>query len=374
MSLQRNRTRTVLRRCLTSTLVGGLLLIPSTCSSPTAQARPTAAPKTKAAAFVGFQHAVMGTQLELLLPATPNAADAADSAQVVFRVFDDIDARMSEWKTASPLSAVNRQAGSAVPVPADLRALIKRGLALGKQTNGAFDITWAALWGIWDFKATAPKRPAKETLKAAAALIDYRQVDVNDRQGTVKLNKPGMKLGLGGIAKGYALERAAAVLRKRGINNFLLSAGGQVLAGGSNGNRPWKVGIRDPRGDRDDFFALLNVRDASVSTSGDYERFFIADGVRYHHILDPRTGMPTRGVRSATVVAADPTVADALSTAVMVKGVRAGMALLQDTPHVEGLLVDERGELHMTAGIQKELRLKHLPIGRDASRGKQEKN
>ncbi len=377
MSSRRKKASTALCKRLSSTLVAGLFLMPSTCSSPAAEAsapataKTTKTDKTEAARFVSFQHPVMGTKLEVLLPVAP---DAAESAQVVFRVFDDIDARMSEWKTTSPLSAVNRKAGSAVPVPTDLRALIKRGLALGKQTDGAFDITWAALWGVWDFKASAPKLPSKEALKAATALIDYRKVNVDDRQGTVRLEKPGMKLGLGGIAKGYALERAAAALRKRGAHDFMLSAGGQVLAGGSKGNRPWKVGIRDPRGGRDDFFALLNVQDASVSTSGDYERFFITDGIRYHHILDPRTGMPTRGVRSATVVAADPTVADALSTAVMVKGVRAGMALLQDAPNVEGILVDEHGELHMTAGIQKQLRLKHLPIGRKASREKRQKN
>lgn len=295
-----------------------------------------------------FQHGVMGTRLEVVLP---DAADAADAAQLVFDVFDDVDARMSEWRAMSPLSAVNRNAGAPVFVPEELRLVIRRGLSLGERTGGAFDITWAALWSLWDFNAAVAELPSLPALRAAAARVDFRQVEVDDTHGTVRLKMPGMKLGLGGIAKGYALERAAAELRARGVEDFMISAGGQVFAAGQRGTRSWTVGIRDPRGERGDFFATVSVRDASVSTSGDYERFFIIDGVRYHHILDPRTGLPARGVRSATVIAADPILADSVSTAVVVMGIKAGMALLESFPGVEGLLVDENGKVHATPGV-----------------------
>ena len=321
---------------------------------------------TTAPQFQAFHHVVMATRIEVLLPATPDSAQAAEE---VFAVFDEVDARMSEWKESSPLSSLNRSGGNPTPLPADLRAVIKRGLRLGEQTGGAFDITWAALWGLWDFKSDAPRPPSKEALKAAVARVNFRDVQIDDVEGTVTLTKPEMKLGLGGIAKGYALERAASVLRARNIDDFMLSAGGQILAAGRKGKREWQVGIRDPRQGRGDFFALLKAENVSVSTSGDYERYFIVDGVRYHHILDPRTGMPARGVRSVTIVAEDPVSADALSTAVMVMGVRSGVALLQRLPDVEGLIVDERGELHMTAGIQPRLRIKNLPTARDSRGG-----
>ena len=349
------------RTCLAFVLMAALLPMCSTESPPITRAgagvpgRAATAGEVEQAQFVSFRHAVMGTELQVLLPAAADADDADDAAQAVFRVFDDVDARMSEWKATSPLSAVNRNAGSAVRVPDDVRIVVRKGLALGELTKGAFDITWAALWGLWDFKAPVPRLPPADTLRAASALVDFHEVEVDDRRGTVRLRKPGMKLGLGGIAKGYALERAAAVLRARGIDDFMLSAGGQVFAGGSKGERPWKVGIRDPRGGQDDFFASLSVQNASVSTSGDYERFFIVDGIRYHHILDPRTGMPARGVRSATVVATDPTLADALSTAAMVMGAQAGLALIENHANVEGLLVDDHGKVHTTTGVRAQL-------------------
>lgn len=300
---------------------------------------------------------VMGTVFDVSLPAgKPEAFDA------VFAIFRDVDAKMSEWKEGSPLAEINRAAGvRAVPVPADLRALLRRSVELAALTGGAFEPTWAALWGLWDFKASAPRVPDEAALRAALALIDYRGIAIDDAAGTVKLQRSGMKVGLGGIAKGWALDRAAEALRARGITSFLLSAGGQVYAGGQNGAQPWKVGVRDPRGGPDDWFAILEVVDASVSTSGDYERYFEKDGVRYHHILDPKTGKPSRGLRSATVIAADATLADALSTAVMVMGRERGLALLETLPGVQALVVDDEGRVSTTRGLTGKVHLFHPP-------------
>lgn len=300
---------------------------------------------------------LMGTVFDVSLPAgSPDAFDA------VFAILKGVDDTMNEWREGSPLAEVNRAAGArAVAVPAELRALLRRSVQLAALTEGAFEPTWAALWGLWDFKAKEPKVPDAAALQAAVRLIDFHGIAIDDEAGTVRLARPGMKIGLGGIAKGWALDRAAEALRARGIGSFLLSAGGQVYAGGKNGDAMWKVGVRDPRGGPDEFFAVIEVADVSVSTSGDYERFFDKDGVRYHHILDTKTGIPARGLRSATVVAADATLADALSTAVMVLGRERGLALVERLPGVQALVVDDRGKVGVTAGLGARLHVLRAP-------------
>lgn len=301
----------------------------------------------------------MATLVSVTLPAD---RQAQAHAKAVFEVFEGVDARMSEWKDSSPLSAVNREAGGkAVRVPGELRGVIRRGMEIGDQTGGAFDITWAAFWGLWNFKAAEPSVPPDAEIERRLPLVDYRLIEVDDRAGTVRLPRAGMKIGLGGIAKGYALDRAAEALRKRGAHSFLISGGGQVMAVGRKGDRPWRVGIRDPRGGRDDYFAYLALSDASASTSGDYEHFFIQDGVRYHHILDPRTGRPSTGLRSATVISPDATLADALSTAFMVMDREAALSLTEKLEQVEAVLVDDRGQVWTSSGLKDRLETVHAP-------------
>lgn len=322
--------------------------------------------------YATFETDVMSTRLRVTVPeGGETAAEAAQAATAVFRIFRDVDARMSEWRETSPLSAVNRAAGGEpVPVPEDLRRVLHRALDIARLTDGAFDPTWAALWGLWDFRAVAPRVPEAEEIARRTALVDWTRVEIDDSAGTVRLTEPGMILGLGGIAKGWALERAAEELRRRGFDSFLLTAGGQVMAGGlrhtdgsrtAGGRRPWMVGIRDPRGAPDDFFARVPVTDASLSTSGDYESYFVVDGVRYHHILDPRTGRPARGLRSATVISPEPTLADALSTALMVMGPQRGMAVVEELPEVEAVLVDVSGEVAVSPGLEGRLEIRHTP-------------
>jgi len=348
-------------------LAGLVALVLAFLGRPSGPAHPDAAPAGAAdstaapeVVYRNFTEPMMGTTLQAQLP---ESAGADSLARAVFDVFREVDARMSEWKPTSPLSAVNAAAGEpeGIPVPGDLRALVTRGKEIGDLTHGAFDITWAALWGVWDFKAESPHVPDPGLVAARAALVDYRRVEVDDAAGTVRLPRAGMKIGLGGIAKGYALDRAAAMLRGRGLRSFMLLAGGQVLVAGEKNGRPWRVGIRDPRSGPEDYFAQLTVQDVSVSTSGDYESFFIVDGVRYHHILDPSTGMPARGLRSATVVTPDGTLADALSTALMVLGPERGLALAESLPGVEAVLVDDQGQVRWTAGLAGRLVEVHPP-------------
>lgn len=292
---------------------------------------------------------------------------AAEAAAVVFDVFRNVDARMSEWKATSPLSAVNEAAGrDPVEVPDELRHVIRRGVEIGELTDGAFDITWGALWGLWDFTAEHPSAPDPDEIRRRIALIDHRRIEIDDEAGTAYLPVEGMVIGLGGIAKGYALDRAAAALHDRGIDDFLISAAGQVLMSGRKSGRSWRVGVRDPWGEADAYFARIELTDVSVSTSGDYERFFVIDGERYHHILDPRTGMPAQGLRSATVVSADATLADALSTALMILGTERALGLIERLTDVEALLVDDTGQVHMTSGLAEHVQVLHPPrtVGR----------
>jgi thiamine biosynthesis lipoprotein len=308
--------------------------------------------------YVAFTQEIMAAPITVLV----RERDGAAAADVVFDVFREVDARMSEWKDTSPLSAVNAAAGGApVAVPDDLRAVVRRGLEIGAMTDGAFDVTWAALWGLWDFKAAHPRVPGDDEIAQRTALVDHRRVEIDDDAGTVRLPEAGMMIGLGGIAKGHALDRAAAALRARGVDSFLLSAAGQMMLGGQRGDRPWRVGIRDPRGAADDYFTFLEGRDVSVSTSGDYERFFVLDGIRYHHVLDPRTGRPARGVRSATVVSADATLADALSTALIILGPERGLALVERLDGVEAVIVDDDARIHVSTGLDGMLHPRHPP-------------
>lgn len=301
---------------------------------------------------------IMGTTLEVVLPEAQG-----EQADVAFAVFREVDALMSEWREGSPISAINRGAGGEpVQVPAAVLTLIQRGVELGALTDGAFDITWAGLRDLWDFKAADPRPPEVAVAAArAAAVVDYRKIEIDAFARTVRLPVAGMAIGLGGIAKGWALQQAADALREVGVADFMMSAGGQVLAGGRRGDRPWRVGIRDPRGEADDAFASVDVSDASVATSGDYESFFEIDGARYHHVLNPRDGMPALELRSATVIAPDPVLADALSTALMVMGRDQALALVARLADVECVMVNHRGKLDASPALQGRLVVRRPP-------------
>ncbi len=260
-----------------------------------------------------------------------------------------IDALMSTYKADSELSRINATAGgAAVPVGDELMALFLRSATISERTGGAFDITYASVGQYYDYRKG--EKPDEATLARALAAVDYRNVRLDTVAGTVRYAHPEVRVDLGGIAKGYAVERGVAILREFGVANAIVTAGGDSRILGDRRGKPWIVGVRDPRRDGA-IVARLPLVDEAISTSGDYERYFEADGVRYHHILKPATGRSSGEVRSVTVIGPDATITDALSTSVFVLGVDKGMALIEDMRGHEAVIVDAGGRLHYTTGF-----------------------
>ncbi len=291
----------------------------------------------------------MGTAIEVQLWAE-DAARGEAAVEAVIEELHRIDNLMSTWKPESEISRINSGAAK-VPVPAgeELRSLIKQAQTISEHTRGAFDITYASVGFLYDYRERV--RPDDTAVAGALESVDYRLVTVDDDAGTVSYAREGVRIDLGGIAKGYAVERGIVILRKRGVEHALVSAGGDTRVLGSRLGRPWRVGIRDPRRDGE-MVALLPLTDEAISTSGDYERYFEAEGERYHHIINPGTGQSASSVRSATVVGPDGTLTDALSTSVFVLGVADGLAVINGLDGFEAVVVDSDGLLHFSRGFR----------------------
>jgi thiamine biosynthesis lipoprotein len=260
-----------------------------------------------------------------------------------------IDRLMSTYKEDSEISLVNRNAAeNQVRVSAELLNLLARGLEMSRLTHGAFDITYASVGQMYDFRAGI--RPDEEKIAATLPAIDYRLVELNLTNQTVFFTRQGVRIDLGGIAKGYAVERGVGILRMQGIEHGLVSAGGDSRILGDRRGAPWIVGVRDPR-NSDRVIARLPLVDEAISTSGDYERFFEEDDVRYHHIISPATGHSASEVRSVTIIGPDATMTDGLSTSVFVMGVEDGLRLIDTLDDYEAVIVDNEGHLHQSGGF-----------------------
>lgn len=282
-----------------------------------------------------------------------DAGQARAAIEAAFAEIDRIEERISSWRESSETSALNRRSGQGPQAVSDeLFGLIDRSLKVSKLTGGAFDISFAGAGELWDFKADPAVLPAAEDLRSRLDVVGYQGVLLDRAARTVELTKPGMKVGFGGIGKGYAANRAVQVLKEHGARSGLVNAGGDLVAfGRQEDGEPWSIGLADPL-HPGTLFARLDLTDRAVVTSGDYERFIEIDGVRYAHILDPRSGYPVRGIRSVTVVCPDGELADALATSVFVLGVDEGLRLVERLRGVEALVVDDEGRLHPSSSFQ----------------------
>ena len=294
----------------------------------------------------------MGSEVRLTAW-TADEPRALRAFEQVFIEFDRLDRLLSVWHPESDVSRINAAAGRApVTVAPETLEVLHAARQIGDWTDGKFDVTFGALSGLWKFDHDQDDRvPPLAEVQSRLPLVDYRALEVDAAARTASLRRPGMRVHLGGIGKGYAVDRAAALLRAQGLTDFLIQSGGDLYAAGRRGDRPWRAGIQDPRGAADQLFAVMDLRDETFSTSGDYERFFLRDGRRYHHILDPDDGVPARGCRSVTIVARKAMLADALSTGVFVLGHEAGMALIERLPDVEGVIVTSGNAVLVSSGL-----------------------
>jgi FAD:protein FMN transferase len=300
----------------------------------------------------------MGSTLEI----TAWTADEGAAKTAFDEVFDEfarLEALMSTWIPESDVSRINHAAGiEGVPASAEVREALAAARQISELTGGKFDVTFGALSGLWKFDHDQDNAvPDMDVVRARLPLIDYRAIRVNDAAGTVFLARKGMSMHLGGIGKGYALDRAADILRRRGLRDFMIQTGGDMYVSGLKDGKPWRLGIQDPRGASNQSFAELDLSNGTFSTSGDYERSFVKDGRRYHHILDPKTGEPATGSRSVTIVANRAVLADGLSSGVFLLGPDAGMALIERLPDVEGVIVSSRNEVLISSGLRGKLRI-----------------
>jgi FAD:protein FMN transferase len=259
---------------------------------------------------------------------------------------------MSAWLPDSEVTRIGKSAGGPpIVVDPEVFEVVERSLLISKESGGAFDITVAALRGVWSVNPEHPRIPTAAEVQAKLPLIDWRKVILDRERHAVGLAAPGMVIDLGGIAKGYAVDLAVAKLKEMGVTIASVNAGGNLRVIGPHLDRPWNVGIQNPR-DKDKLIAWLGLSDLAVSTSGDYEKFIEQDGKRYCHIIDPQTGMPVMHTQSVTIVAPDACQADGLSTAVFVLGHEKGMALIESLPGVEGVIIDAEGKRYESSGLK----------------------
>lgn len=296
---------------------------------------------------------IMGTSVEITVSQT-DSQKAKEAMDAAFREVERIDWLMSHYRQGSEVSQITRHAGEKeIVVSPETLEVVERALYFSRLSGGAFDITIGPVFRLWNFREG--KIPDKKSLQENLKKVDYRKIKVDRAKSSVYLETRGMELDLGAIAKGYAVDRAAAVLGKEGIQNFLVAAGGDLTVSGAKGNGvPWTIGIQHPRLPSE-LMAKLRPVQAAVATSGDYKKFFFRGGERYHHILTPSTGLPARECQSVTIMAPSAMDADALATSVFVLGPKKGFALLERLPDVQAIIVDRRGSVllspHWPPGI-----------------------
>jgi thiamine biosynthesis lipoprotein len=263
-----------------------------------------------------------------------------------------IDRAMSPFKPESELSRINREAAKApVPISKEMFELVARSVEFSKLSEGAFDITFASVGCMFDYRNGI--KPTAEKIAAALPGINYRHIRLDRRQCTIQFARDGVRIDLGGIAKGHAVDNCVGLLKARGVKEALVMAGGDSRVLGDKRGRPWMIGIRDPRC-KDAMVATIPLVDAAISTSGDYERYFEADGVRYHHILDPRTGISATGVRSVTIVGPDATTTEGVSKSVFIMGPERGIRFAESLPGIDAVIIGGDGNMRYTAGLRRE--------------------
>lgn len=295
---------------------------------------------------------LMGSRFELAV-VDKNVVTAQHHIQAAINEIKRIENLISSWNPQSQTSMINKQAGiKPVTVDIELIQLIERAKRVSRLTQGAFDISFGSIdKKIWHFDGSLKKLPDAATAKKAVRLINYQHIITDQTNSTVFLKNKGMRIGFGAIGKGYAAEKARALLKERGVKNGIVNAGGDLTAWGAQPNgKPWTIGIANPTF-KHKAFAHLAVTNQAVVTSGNYEKFVVIDGKKYTHIIDPRTGYPVSGLQSVTIICPNAELADALATSVFVLGPEIGLHLINQLKGVEAILVDDAQKIHYSSNV-----------------------
>lgn len=295
---------------------------------------------------------LMGNTFEFTIVAT-NERWARENIDLAIREIRRIEKLLTTFDENSQTNQVNRQAGiQPVKVDTEVFELIKRSLKISQVTSGAFDITYGSVdKGLWNFDRNMKSLPDPATALAMVRLIDYRNVILNEAEETVMLKEKGMRIGFGGIGKGYAADRAKALLMKHGVQSGIVNASGDLITWGLQANqKPWTIGIAHPD-DARSAFSRLNISDLAVATSGNYEKYVVIDGKKYSHTINPKTGMPVTGIKSVTIISPYAEIADAMATPVVVMGVKAGLDLINQVNYLACIIVDDHNNIYSTKNI-----------------------
>lgn len=294
---------------------------------------------------------IMGTEVTITVVAKSRAEGAAAIEQGMAEI-RRLDRMMSLYRDDSQVTKVNLAAGSRpVKVSPEMIEVAEAAARISALTEGAFDVTVGPLVVLWQMRLKEGRVPADEEIARVRQRVNYRNIVIDRKEGTLFLRKPNMVMDFGGVAKGYAADRAVDVLRKKGINDAIIAIAGDIrLIGRRADGKPWRVGVQHPR-EKGKTLAVLDLTDTYISTSGDYERYTIVQKKRYHHIIDPRTGRPARGMQTVTVVADRGEVGDPLTTALFILGPDHGMQILKASGY-EAIMGDASGRVIMTDGIR----------------------
>ncbi len=294
----------------------------------------------------------MGSRFDITVVANDEASGNAYIDMAVAEI-QRIESLISSWDPNSQTSAINQQAGiQPVKVDEELFQLIQRAIGISKLTDGAFDITFASMDRIWKFDGSMTAMPSEEAIAASVEKVGYQNIVLDPETQTVFLSKEGMRIGFGAIGKGYAADKAKSLLIEEGVIAGIINASGDMNTWGTQPTgEPWKVAITNPL-NKEKVFATLPISNKAVVTSGNYEKFVTFNGVRYTHIIDPRTGYPATGIISVTVMAPKAELADALATSVFVMGVEAGLDRINQLPQIACIIVDEAGKMITSKDIE----------------------
>ena len=298
------------------------------------------------AAWYQQQRNLMGTRVSLELW-HEDAAQAGRCGEQAFAEISRIESVMSTYRDDSELTRINNNAAIAdVEISGEVAQIIEKSLYFSEISGGAFDITYASIGYAYDYRAR--RQPDPDTIASALPAIDYRHIELDGNR--IRFRHGGVRIDLGGIAKGYAVDRAADILSRCGVEQAMISAGGDSRILGDRRGRPWILGIQHPRDD--DAIALrLPLTDSALSTSGDYERYFVDNGERIHHIINPSTGRSAAGSWSATVTGPDAMTTDALSTTIFVLGAVKGLELIESLDGIDAIIIDSAGKLYYSSGF-----------------------